>query len=80
MIINLEETEKVLARRIADFMGGAIYALEGSMQRVSGSIFLFTPQHIEVTVPLKSEWRDKEKDWPGPGTGAPLTHRNDRER
>ncbi|TCL69937.1 cell division inhibitor SepF [Hydrogenispora ethanolica] len=81
VIINLEETEKVLARRIADFMGGAIYALEGTMQRVSGSIFLFSPQHIEVSVPPKSEWRDKEKDWPaGPGGGAGTTYRNDRER
>ena len=42
--------------------GKAIYALEGTMQRVSGSIFLFTPAHIEVAVPLRTELKDKEKE------------------
>jgi cell division inhibitor SepF len=62
VILNLEETEKATARRVADFLGGAIYALEGTMQRVSGSIFLFTPAHIEVSMPLRTELRDKDKD------------------
>ena len=81
VIINLEETDKVLARRIADFMGGAIYALDGTMQRVSGSIFLFTPQNIEVSVPIRSELREKDKDWNSPGSGGVSSFlRNDRER
>jgi cell division inhibitor SepF len=62
VILNLEDTDKAVARRIADFLGGAIYALEGTMQRVSGSIFLFTPAHIEVAVPLRTELKDKEKE------------------
>ncbi|MCL6588526.1 MAG: cell division protein SepF [Firmicutes bacterium] len=65
VIINLEELDKTIARRIADFLGGAIYALEGSMQRISGSIFLFTPAHIEVTMPLKTELKDKERAFNG---------------
>ena len=81
VIINLEDTEKTLARRIADFMGGAIYALDGTMQRVSGSIFLFTPQNIEVSMPSRPELREKEKDWNGPGnSGLPPYFRNERER
>lgn len=62
VIINLEETDRTVARRIADFIGGAIYALEGTMQRVSGSIFLFTPAHIEVSIPVKPELKEKEKE------------------
>ncbi len=62
VIINLEETDRVVARRIADFIGGAIYALEGTMQRISGSIFLFTPAHIEVAVPFKPEFKEREKE------------------
>lgn len=65
VIINLEDTEKLVARRIADFLGGAIYALEGTMQRISGSIFLFTPAHIEVTMPIKTELKDKERIYNG---------------
>jgi cell division inhibitor SepF len=82
VIINLEEIDKTIARRIADFLGGAIYALEGSMQRISGSIFLFTPAHIEVTMPLKTELKDKERGLnSGPYSSNTLnTLKNDRDR
>lgn len=83
VILNLEETEKTTARRVADFLGGAIYALDGTMQRVSGSIFLFTPAHIEVSMPLRTELREKEKERPGNLSNPNLTSslfRNERER
>jgi cell division inhibitor SepF len=83
VILNLEETEKVVARRIADFIGGAVYALDGVMQKVSGSIFLFTPAHIEVTVPLRAELKDKERERDRVSIPPNLTStlfRNDRER
>ena len=81
VILNLEETEKTTARRVADFLSGAIYALDGTMQRVSGSIFLFTPAHIEVTMPMHTEIRDKEKERPisSPNLTSTL-FRNERER
>lgn len=81
VILNLEDTDKVIARRIADFIGGAIYALDGTMQRVSGAIFLFTPAHIEVTVPIRTELKDKERER---GSQIPslssTIFKNDRER
>lgn len=82
VILNLEETDKAIARRIVDFLGGAIYALEGTMQKISGSIFLFTPAHIEVSVPVKPEIREKEKErekGPLPSTLSSTIFR-DRER
>jgi cell division inhibitor SepF len=82
VIINLEETDRVVARRIADFIGGAIYALEGTMQRISGSIFLFTPAHIEVSVPFKPDLndKDKEKERGFNNQSFPGNFKNDRER
>jgi cell division inhibitor SepF len=62
VILNLEDTDKSTARRIADFLSGAIYALDGSMQKVSGSIFLFTPTNIEVTIPIRTILKEKEKE------------------
>ncbi|HEY8464520.1 MAG TPA: cell division protein SepF [Bacillota bacterium] len=62
VILNLEETDKTTARRIADFLGGAIYALDGTMQKISGSIFLFTPANIEVTIPLRTVLKEREKE------------------
>lgn len=58
VILNMEEIEKSLARRITDFVGGAVYALDGAVQKVSTSIILFTPANIEVSIPPRSELND----------------------
>ncbi len=55
VILNLEETDKAIARRITDFVGGAVYALDGGVQKVSSSIMLFTPLNVEVSFPLRAE-------------------------
>ena len=80
VIINLEETEKGVARRIADFVGGAIYALDGSMQRINGSIFLFTPANIEVAIPLRADFREREKEREITPQNTSAFFRSDRER
>lgn len=48
VIVNLEEVEKDQAQAILHFLSGTIYALDGQMQRVSTSIFLFAPPNVEV--------------------------------
>lgn len=62
VILNLDDTDKNTARRIADFLSGAIYALDGAMQKVSGSIFLFTPPNIEVSIPIRTMLKEKDKE------------------
>ncbi|MGE5529711.1 MAG: cell division protein SepF [Patescibacteria group bacterium] len=59
VIVNLEETDKALARRVVDFMSGAVYALAGGMQKVSVSIFLFTPANVEITLGPRAEPRER---------------------
>jgi len=81
VILNLEETDKAVARRIADFMSGAVYAMEGTMQKVSGSIFLFTPPNIEVSAPLRSELKEKERNGTSTfSSSSSFFRNNDRER
>ena len=48
IIINLEAVNPDEARRILDFLGGATYAVDGNMQKVSKLIYLITPQNIEI--------------------------------
>lgn len=50
-IINLDGLDSTTAQRILDFTSGAIYALNGSVLRISGNIFLFSPEGVGVTVP-----------------------------
>lgn len=52
VIIDFGKIGGESAQRILDFMSGAIYALSGSMQRISQSIFLLTPTGVSITIPL----------------------------
>ena len=49
IIVNLEYVNKDVARRIIDFMSGAVYALDGNIQKISNSIFLIAPCNYEIT-------------------------------
>ena len=49
IIVNLEYVNKDVARRIIDFISGAVYALDGNIQKISNSIFLVAPYNYEIT-------------------------------
>ncbi len=49
VIINLQNTDRELSKRLIDFASGMTYALGGGMQRVSQGIFLLTPANVEVS-------------------------------
>ncbi|NLY43965.1 MAG: cell division protein SepF [Clostridiaceae bacterium] len=59
IVINLEEVEKDVARRIVDFLGGAVYALDGNIQKVSNGIFLVAPYNVDIMGDFKDELRNK---------------------
>lgn len=50
-IINLDNASPDTAQRVLDFMSGAIYALNGSVVRISGNIFLLSPEGVGITFP-----------------------------
>jgi len=50
VIVNLEAMEKDQAQSVLHFLSGTIYALDGQMQRISTSIFLFAPPNVEVAL------------------------------
>lgn len=49
IVVNLEHVEKDLSRRVVDFVSGAIYALNGSLQRVGAGIYLFVPSNVDIS-------------------------------
>lgn len=59
VIVNLEELEKDLAQRIIDFLSGSVYALDGSIQKVSGGIFIIAPYNVDVMGDFKDELGNK---------------------
>ena len=48
VIINLENVGKEDARRILDFLSGAAYMIEGTIQKVSNLIYLMTTKEVEI--------------------------------
>ncbi|WP_066634856.1 cell division protein SepF [Desulfolucanica intricata] len=59
VIVNLENAEVDLAKRVVDFMSGTTYALNGSMQKVGNGIFLFVPNNMDITAEIKDQNKDK---------------------
>ena len=48
VIINLERVETDLARKMFDFLGGATYALSGTVQRINQNIYIFAPKNVDI--------------------------------
>lgn len=55
IVINMEGLELAPAQRIIDFIGGACYALDGTLQAISANIFIAAPNSIEVSGDLREE-------------------------
>jgi len=55
VIVNLEYVNKDVARRIIDFLSGAVHALDGHIQKVSNSIFLVAPVNYDIESDLARE-------------------------
>ena len=48
IIINLEKIETETAKKIFDFLSGATYALNGSVQKIANNIFIFAPESVDI--------------------------------
>ena len=55
IVVNLEGIEIGKAQRIIDFIGGASFAVDGSLKAISNNIFIVAPGNIEVTGDLREE-------------------------
>ena len=59
VIVNLENADVELAKRVVDFMSGTTYALNGNMQKVGNGIFVFVPSNVDITAEIKEQQKDK---------------------
>ncbi len=59
VIINLENLDQELAKKIFDFLNGAVYALDGNIQKVSKGIFILAPNNVDISGNIKEELRNK---------------------
>jgi cell division inhibitor SepF len=49
VIINLQNADRDLSRRLIDFASGLCYGLAGAMEKVAHQVYLLTPSNVEVS-------------------------------
>jgi cell division inhibitor SepF len=55
VVINLESTNKEVARRLIDFLSGVAYAGEGKIKKVAANTYIITPYHVDIMGDLIDE-------------------------
>lgn len=59
IIVNLDCLEQDLAQRVLDFLSGAVYALDGTIQKVSRCIFVLAPNNVDIIGNIPDELKGK---------------------
>ncbi len=55
VVLNLENTNKDIARRLLDFLSGVAYAQDGKIKKVAVSTYLITPYNVDLMGDLIDE-------------------------
>ncbi len=48
VILNMENMDKSLTRRVVDFLSGSVYALDGKVKKIAQSTYFFCPHNMDV--------------------------------
>jgi cell division inhibitor SepF len=59
IVMNVEDIETSIAQRIVDFLSGAVYSLDGNIQKISSGIFLATPNSVDIMGEFRDDLRNK---------------------
>jgi cell division inhibitor SepF len=59
VIVNLQDVDRELSRRIIDFASGLCYGLGGTMDRVANQVYLLTPSNVEVSAEERRRLHDR---------------------
>ena len=55
IVLNLESTNKDVARRLVDFLSGCAYSLDGKIKKVAISTYIITPFNVDIVGDLVEE-------------------------
>ena len=55
VVLNLESTNKDVARRLIDFLSGVAYAGEGKIKKVAANTYIITPYNVDIMGDLIDE-------------------------
>lgn len=49
VVLNLEDTNRDMSRRIIDFLSGVAYAKQGKIKKIANSTFIIMPENVDFT-------------------------------
>ncbi len=59
VVVNMEDSDPELVRRMIDFISGVVYAIDGGIQKISKVILLVTPYNVEIMGDFQNELLSK---------------------
>jgi cell division inhibitor SepF len=58
VIMNLQQTDDAIARRLVDFASGLVFARDGKIELVANRVYLLTPANVEVSAEERERLRE----------------------
>jgi cell division inhibitor SepF len=58
VIMNLQQTDDPIARRLVDFASGLVFAHDGKIELVANRVYLLTPADVEVSAEERERLRE----------------------
>lgn len=55
VVMNLEQTNKDIARRLIDFLSGVAYAQDGKIKKIAANTYIITPYNVDLMGDLMGE-------------------------
>lgn len=65
VVVNLKRVTPEVSKRIIDFLGGTIYAIGGTMQKLGNGIFLCAPNNFNIEGKITDGEKKQEKTQKG---------------
>lgn len=60
VVMNLQRADHKQAKRIVDFLSGAVYAVNGDIKKLGAATFLCTPENMDVTGSISDVFQEDE--------------------
>ena len=63
VVVNFQNTDNVVAKRMTDFISGTIYALGGSMRKLGRNILVCAPKNVDIDAGEEMYDEKGEQPW-----------------
>jgi cell division inhibitor SepF len=60
VVVNVNALDDLKARRVLDFLGGVVYAVDGYLEQAGEGIYLLTPNSVVITAETNGRNRAEE--------------------